>query len=36
MGLQGGEIVGTLLEEVVSNKKELDMDLLELAGVLAK
>ncbi len=36
MGLIKGEIVGTPLEEVVSNKKELELELLELAGVLAK
>jgi 6-phosphofructokinase 1 len=36
MGLIRGEIVGTPLEEVVSNKRELELELLELAGVLAK
>lgn len=36
MGLIKGEIVGTPLEEVVSNKRELELELLELAGVLAK
>jgi 6-phosphofructokinase 1 len=36
MGLIKGEIVGTPLVEVVSNKRELELELLELAGVLAK
>ncbi len=36
MGLIKGEIMGTPLEEVVSNKRELELELLELAGVLAK
>jgi 6-phosphofructokinase 1 len=36
MGLIKGEIVGTPLEEVVSNKRELELELLQLAGVLAK
>ncbi|MGD2134998.1 MAG: 6-phosphofructokinase [Gemmatimonadales bacterium] len=36
MGLQKGEIAGTPLSDVVSNKKTLEPGLLELAGVLAR
>jgi 6-phosphofructokinase 1 len=36
MGLIRGEIVATLLADVVANKKALDLSLLELAQVLAK
>jgi 6-phosphofructokinase 1 len=36
MGLHRGEIVGTPLGEVVSRKKPLDLDSLELANVLAR
>lgn len=36
MGLNHGEITATPLDVVVSNKKELDLGLLELARVLAK
>jgi len=36
VGLQRGQIAATPLEQVVSGKKPLDLELLELAGVLAK
>lgn len=36
MGLKRGEIGATPLSEFVSNRKTLDLDLLELAGILAK
>ena len=36
IGLQKGDVAATPLSEVVSNKKTLDADLLELAEVLAR
>jgi len=36
VGVQGGELTATPLEEVVARKKPLDLELLELAGVLAR
>ncbi len=36
MGLQGGEVIPTLLADVVANKKPLDSRLIELSRILAR
>jgi 6-phosphofructokinase 1 len=35
MSLNGGKIKGVPLEEVLSHKKELDMELMEMAKILS-